>query len=170
MSDQVPIDVGSGADPLALLRGYHMPDPIDWWPPAPGWWLLLILLSGALAASVWWLLRRRARMAAARHASHELSRLRHELAVRKDTTQFTRELSKLLRRYALAVFPRHKVAALTGDDWLLFLDAHGGNGQFCHGPGRQLLDAPYRPEVTTSVEPVALLVEDWIERNRGRAT
>ena len=51
MSDQVPIDVGSGADPLALLRGYHMPDPIDWWPPAPGWWLLLILTIGLGSAA-----------------------------------------------------------------------------------------------------------------------
>jgi hypothetical protein len=170
MSDPLPIDLGTGADPLASLRAYHLPDPIGWWPPAPGWWLLLILLSIVVGASIGWLLRRRARTAAARRASRELSRLRHELAVGKDTTQFMRELSKLLRRYALAVFPRHRVAALTGDDWLLFLDAHGGNGQFRHGPGRQLLDAPYRPRVTAPMEQVASLVEDWIARNRGRAT
>lgn len=168
MNGQLPLDLSGTVEPLAALRGYHMPDPISWWPLAPGWWLLLILLLGAGGALTWWSINRRARTAAARTARRELTRLRRELAASNDSTGFIRQLSKLLRRYALAVFPRHQVAALTGDDWLLFLDAHGGNGQFHSGPGRQLIAAPYRPSVTGSVERLASLVEDWIEHNRDR--
>ena len=168
MDPRPPIDPGATGDPLAALRAYHMPDPIAWWPPAAGWWVLLILLLAAAAVATWWLALRRSGSAAARHARRELKRLRRELASSDDNARFIRQLSKLLRRYALAVFPRHQVAALTGEAWLRFLDTHGGNGRFCDGPGRQLLDAPYRPEVTGEVEQIATLVDDWIEHNRDR--
>ena len=42
------------SDPLAELRGYHPPDPVSWWPPAPGWWLLALLILGLLTwVTVW---------------------------------------------------------------------------------------------------------------------
>ncbi len=168
MNGQPLTDPSSIGDPLAALRAYHMPEPIGWWPPAPGWSMLLILLVTALGAFVWWLAVRRSGSAAARHARRELRQLRRELAYSNDNARFIRQLSKLLRRYALAVFPRDQVAALTGEAWLTFLDAHGGNGQFRDGPGRELLDAPYRPTVTGSVEQLATLVDDWIGHNRAR--
>jgi hypothetical protein len=151
---------------LAELRGYHLPEPVSWWPPAPGWWLLLAVavLAGALA--LWWVLRRRRCHAAARQAADELKILRGSLATRRDHAEFVRGLSRLLRRYVLAAFPDQPVAALTGDDWLAFLDAHGGDGRFRDGPGRQLVDAPYRPAADVAAEDLAALVADWIWRNR----
>jgi hypothetical protein len=156
----------AAAEPLAELRGYHLPEAVSWWPPAPGWWVLLgvVLLSGALA--LWWGLRRRRCHAAARQAVRELQILRTALAARRDHAEFVRGLSRLLRRYVLAAFPRHRVAALTGDDWLAFLDTHGGDGRFRDGPGRQLVEAPYRPAAEVAAEDLAALVADWIRRNR----
>ena len=34
-------------DPLAGLRGYHLPEAVSWWPPGPGWWLLARWLPAA---------------------------------------------------------------------------------------------------------------------------
>ena len=170
MNGQPPFAPGTAGDPLAALRGYHLPDPIGWWPPAPGWWLLLVLSAVSAGVIVWWLVRRRSGTAAARNARRELNRLRRELASGSDDAHVIRQLSKLLRRFALAVFPRNQVAALTGEAWLVFLDAHGGEGRFCDGPGRQLLDAPYRATATGSGHQLASLIEDWIERNQGRRT
>ena len=57
-------------------------------------------------------------------------------------------------------------ASLTGDDWLKFLDRHGGGGRFLAGPGRQLLEAPYRPSVDVSTEDLLVLVQEWIRHNQ----
>lgn len=158
-------------DPLEGLRGYHLPDPVGWWPPAPGWWVLGLVLLAVGAVLGWWWLRRRRRTAAARQAQRELARLRRNRLEAKDPAAFVRGLSTLLRRYVLAVFPRREVAALTGEAWLAFLDRHGGGGRFLAGPGRQLLEAPYRParDAAAGESPDALaeLVEDWIRDNRG---
>lgn len=154
------------ADPLAGLRAYHLPEPPSWWPPAPGWWLLAACVLMLLAALAWWLLRRRTRRAAARAALRELGDLRATLRADDDAAGFVRALSKLLRRYAISAFPRRDVAALTGDDWLYFLDRHGGDGQFAGGPGRQLLDAPYRRDPAVGARDLAILAERWIRHNR----
>ena len=136
-------------DPLAELRGYHPPDPVSWWPPAPGWWLLALLIVGLLTWVMVWALgarrRRRLARAAPRAALDELAALRAAHARDGDATAFARGLSRLLRRFALARYPRRAVAGLSGEDWLAFLDAHGGGGRFQAGPGRELLTAPYRP-------------------------
>lgn len=159
---------GWPADALAALRGYRDPAAVDWWPPAPGWWLVAALLLVLIAAVAWRWRQRRRQTAAARVARRELAHLRREFAAGRDASRYVRGLSKLLRRYALAVFPQHRVAALTGDDWLVFLDRHGGRGRFADGPGRRFIDAPYRPESDVQPELLAALVEDWIRCN-GRA-
>lgn len=162
--------MNAAADPLAGLRGYHLPEPPSWWPPAPGWWLLAACLLALVAAVAWWLLRRRARRAAARAALRELDELRARLRTGADTSGLAPALSRLLRRYAISAFPRRDVAALTGDAWLGFLDRHGGDGQFVNGPGRQLLDAPYRREPAPGSQDLVVLVERWIRRNREPQT
>lgn len=162
----LPAGTDSLADPLADLRAYHLPDPVSWWPPAPGWWLLLALLCIFALVFAWWFRRRRRCRAAARQAARELAHLRAALAANRDNAAFVRGLSRLLRRYVLAAFPGHPVAALTGEEWLAFLDAHGGDGRFCSGPGRQLAEAPYRPAAQVAVDELAELVRDWIQRNR----
>jgi hypothetical protein len=156
----------SVADALAGLRAYHLPEAPSWWPPAPGWWGLALLLLLAGTALAWWLARRRRRHAAYRQALHELHALRAALQEGNDVTALVRELSKLLRRYAIALFPQQQVAALSGEDWLRFLDRHADGNHFLQGAGRQLLDAPYRRQPEAASTALANLVEDWIHRNR----
>lgn len=167
------------SDPLVELRGYHLPEPISWWPPAPGWWLLALLIAGLLALLLVWALRawrrRRRLRAAPRAALDELAAMRAAHARGGDAATCARGLSRLLRRYALTRYPRRAVAGLSGENWLAFLDAHGGAGRFQAGPGRGLLVAPYRPGGgqamggELAVGELADLVEDWIQRNRQPA-
>jgi hypothetical protein len=158
--------VNPASDPLAGLRDYHLPEPVPWWPPAPGWWLLLIALLLLASLGAWWLLRRRRCHAVAREAARELERLQAALREDGDAGGFVRGLSRLLRRYALTAFPGEAAAALTGEDWLAFLDAHGGDGRFGAGPGRQLVEAPYRAAMDVATDELAELVRDWIRYNR----
>jgi hypothetical protein len=152
---------------LAGLRGYHLPDPVSWWPPAPGWWLLAGLGLLIVALVVRWLASRHRRRAPARVALRELGALRAVYGRDGDASAYARGLSRLLRRYALARFPRGRVAGLAGEDWLAFLDAHGGDGRFRRGAGRLLAEAPYRPVVELPAEELARLARDWIARNGG---
>jgi hypothetical protein len=156
------------ADPLAGLRGWHLPEPVSWWPPAPGWWVLSGLTILLAAATTWWVLRFYRSRAAARTAKGELRRLRELFRSDGDAAAFARGLSRLLRRYAIARFPRRQVAGLAGGDWLAFLDEHGGGGRFRGGPGRVLAEAPYRPVGQIAADDLTDLVEDWIARNAGR--
>lgn len=149
-----------GNDPLAALRPLHPPAAIDWWPPAPGWWVLAValVLLGGLA---WWRWRR----TALRHAA--LAELRQlEQDVHEDA-RLAAAVSQLLRRVALACFPRRQVAALTGEAWLRFLDAHARHGGFCSGPGRVLLTAPYAARCALDRAALLALARDWIRRQRG---
>lgn len=164
MSGPLPVPPGT-PDPLAALRPYRLPDPVGWWPPAPGWWLLLSLLLVCAALLLFWLRRRRRCRAAARAALAELARLRAPAGSADGDA--LRALSRLLRRYALTVYPRQQVAGLSGEDWLCFLDAHGGDGRFVDGPGRVLAEGPYRPAAPVDLATLADLAGDWIRRNPG---
>ncbi|CAK0752512.1 DUF4381 domain-containing protein [Gammaproteobacteria bacterium] len=152
-------------DPLADLRPYHLPEPVSWWPPAPGWWLLgggLLILAAWLLRS--WL-RRHRRRAPMRQALAELARLRARWVQDGDEAAFVQGLSRLLRRVALQRFPQHPVAGLSGEAWLDFLDAHGGQGRFCQDANRDLLLAsPYQRGGSGVGESLATLVESWITR------
>lgn len=156
-------------DVLSDLRGYHWPEPVSWWPPAPGWWLLagvLIALTGLVS---WKIRQKRRRLEAADVALKELSALQAAYEAKpEDGAALARGVSQLLRRFALARFPARDVAGLTGPRWLAFLDAHGGESAFSKGPGRVLSEAPYRARATFSAQSLLSLAKRWIERNQVR--
>jgi hypothetical protein len=126
------------------LRDLHLPEAIGWWPPAPGWWLLGLLVLAGLVVLLVRYARRRARGAARRRALRELDALLAEFEAQRDAVRFAAGVSALLRRAMLAYAPRGEVAGLTGEAWLAWLDKGLEHPQFVAGPGRSLLELPYR--------------------------
>ncbi len=124
------------ADPLAGLIDIPLPALVSLWPQTWTSRIAIVVLVGGLIATVWWLARRHLANRYRHAALAELERLGSDVPA----------LALLVRRTALAAFPRTEVATLSGVDWLSFLDrSYGGTG-FSQGPGRALADAPYEPE------------------------
>ena len=79
------------------------------------------------------------------------------------------ELPALLKRTALAAWPRGAVASLSGDEWLRFLDRTGGKPVFEGGLGRSLTDLTWRPDRPvdpSSRDALRDAVRDWIRQHR----
>ena len=141
------------------LRDLHLPDAVSWWPLAPGWWVLIALALIGLAFLVRARLKIRARGAARRYALRQLNEIVAEYEERKNPVEFGVQLSELLRRTMLAYAPRLDVAGLTGDAWLERLDEGLAQPVFTSGPGRQILELPYRrPDAELDVADVDRLV------------
>ncbi|NCF23222.1 MAG: DUF4381 family protein [Gammaproteobacteria bacterium] len=132
-------------DPQQIpLRGLHLPEAVGWWPLAPGWWLLIVLLVAAAGLLLRAWLRWSARAAARRKALKQLEESRSAYAYHGNPVTLGAEVSELLRRTMLAYAPRAEVAGLTGDAWLAWLDRDLDEPRFREGPGRTLLELPYR--------------------------
>ena len=102
---------------------------------------------------------------AVRAARIEFVRIRARYESDNDAPGLVKDLSILLRRLCVSIFPRTDSASLTGDRWLEFLDRPLSSSQFTSGPGRILVDAPYRPQVAAEqIEPLLELCADWFDR------
>ncbi len=134
------------------LRDLHLPEAIGWWPLAPGWWLLIGLVLIGLVLLIRRYLRARADGAARRYALRELDDLLTRYETHRDTVSFAAGVSALLRRTMLAYAPRRDVAGLTSDEWLAWLDRDLAHPQFVAGPGRTLIDLPYRNPAGAGVD------------------
>lgn len=151
------------ADPrLQALRDIHPAPPPDWWPPAPGWWLLALLGLALIVLLTVQTRRFRRRRHRRRLVLDELRRLYR--SHREHPRDLCAAFSGLLRRAALARFPRDRVAGLSGEDWLRFLE-HTGDAEFTRGPGRALIEATYRPHAEIDGEALHALVRRWLRRN-----
>jgi len=129
-------------DSLSNLRDIHLPAPVSFWPPAVGWWLLglagvLLVLSG------YWGIKYYFRPNIRKDVLIELGKLDQCLAQDKTRQQFYINMSILIRRIAITLFGRRKVAGLAGENWLKFLDETSGTTFFTSGNGRLLISAPY---------------------------
>lgn len=135
----------AAADPLAQLRGLHLPEPVGFWPPAPGWWAISGLLVLAAVTAAWARRRRRASLGA--RALRELRRIEQSRA--PDLQSLATSLAQLLRRVALERFGTAMVAKLSGESWERFLretmPAPRRGVVRDENAGRLLSRAPYAP-------------------------
>ena len=126
------------------LRDLHLPEAISWWPLAPGWWVVIGITLIVIGYFLQRYLERRARGAARRHALQQLDGLLNDYESHRNVVTFAAQVSELLRRAMLAYAPRQNIAGLTGEAWLAWLDHDLAHPQFVAGPGRALIELPYR--------------------------
>jgi len=154
-----------GTDPSSLpLRDIHLPDPVSLWPLAPGWWALIILLVIVLVLTMY-LFRRyhNHKISAPYLAKQELERIKNHFNSNQDKSNLVKELSELIRRLSISIFPREKSAGLTGEEWLKFLDEYSVKNEFNNGIGRVLIEAPYQADPEFNSNELIDLISTWIE-------
>lgn len=143
-------------DPTSLDRFHDLvvPPPAPWWPPTPGWW---IVLSLAALVVMGMLLRTFFRWQADRY--------RREALVLLDASDLVM-ISPLLKRVALAVWPRERIADLTGKAWLDFLDRSAGMEGFVNGRGSLVETIVFNPAAQADQGEMKRLAAVWIKRHR----
>ena len=139
---------------LDLLEPVPEPAPVSLWPQTLGWiWLGIIVVAVAVFLVRRWLRTHRAN-AYRRAALEEIATLDDDPAA----------LAVVLRRTALAAYPRASVAGLHGEAWLGFLDHAYGGTEFRDGPGRAVAVAPYGPVAASPG--LAQLAATWVRTHR----
>lgn len=134
------------------------PEPISLWPQTAGAWTLCALLLGIALYFAWRLWRRYQANAYRREA---LAQLAHP-------TTDPAQIAEIVRRTALAAYPRTEVASLTANDWLDFLNHRTPRPLFVDAVAQTLLAAPYRPGRIDDERVTALhrAASDWVRQHR----
>ena len=151
--------MNDAATSLDRLHDIVEPAAVPWWPPAPGWYFVLAIAAVVVAwmgCQIW----RQWRANAYRRAA-----LRELQTVRNSA-----EIAELLRRTALAVAPRSKIASLSGESWAAWLDSSVSESmpQSVH---RLLAGSVYDPDSQSpDVSLFRNYAKTWIERHRPPAT
>jgi hypothetical protein len=141
-------------DPGSLdkLRDLALPEPVALWPPAAGIVIVAAALLAVLAILGW---RALARYRASAYRRAALAALD---ATSPDDPAAVEAISAVLKRTALAAFPRASVAALTGAAWAEFLAATAP-GAVDGGLLRQSLGLAFGRSAATSAEVERLVAE-----------
>ena len=135
----------------ASLQNLHdivVPEPPPLWPPAPGAWVLAVVLLVIVAGLMVAWRRARARSA-----------YRRAGLVLLEGARTNREINIVLKRVALACWPRPEVAPLWGEDWTAFLDRSCRRTRFSLLGDLDDLEGPSR-----DLQRVARI---WIRRHRA---
>ena len=143
-------------DPASLenLHDIVQPVPVSWWPIAPGWWILLSLLVFAvlaIAVVAWRLWRANAYR---RTALRELQ-----------GTTSADQMAEILKRTALAVFPRSDVASLSGAAWSDWLSRTAGV-PVSHQVREMLTRGVFATPEPSSVNELQAFATYWIRHHR----
>lgn len=145
-------------DPASLenLRDIALPTPIPWWPPAVGWWLVLAFIAIAIAVMLVWAWRTWRANAYRRAALLEL----------KTATTIT-GIAEILKRTALAAYPRSEVASLSGSAWCQWLEESGGC-QLQDDVVEALTHSVFDNDDSANVDSVKSFAVDWINHCPNR--
>ena len=151
-------------DPLANLHPLRQPDAIGWWSLAPGWWALLLLGLACLLLLAYYLWRRRRPSAYPPNALAQLAELQGQYRQDRDLRRYLDQLNALLKSVALCACPRRNVGALSGQQWLQFLNSSFSATEPFTLP---LVTAGYEAEPSAiDTEQSYRIARDWIRRHK----
>jgi hypothetical protein len=149
--------LSAGPASLDALRDIVVPPPVSWWPLAPGWWVLLLAIAVIAALVIRRAVRNR-RANAYRRAA--LAQLRG--------ADSPAEVNTILKRTALAAFPRAGVARLAGPAWSDWLRETGG-ADLDSEIADSLAMSSFHAQDRTDLAAVKAFAGRWIRRHRRRA-
>lgn len=148
---------------LRQMADITLPPPVSMMPATWGWAMLAGLLVLTLVLALWRWLRRRAQNRYRRDALAEIA----VLEARTDRAQALAALPEIIKRTALAVWPREQVAGLSGEPWVAFLTAHAGKARIEAESLRFLAEAEYRPALAAPDDAAVRrsfdVARQWIE-------
>lgn len=141
--------------PQPSREGMHdllLTPPVSLWPATPAWRMLGALL---LALLLWLAWRGWRRDACRREALHAL-----------DTAHSPAAVAALLKRTALAAWPRAEVAALSGAGWAGFLRRTAPRARLTESAARNLSVLATAPALAEGVKAAA---RPWVRHHDPRA-
>jgi flagellar biosynthesis/type III secretory pathway M-ring protein FliF/YscJ len=158
---------------LDTLADVVVPQPTPWTPQTWGWAALALLV---FVLVVWVIVRAVRRRRANRYrveALAELTALESRVADDSERASAVAVLPALLKRVALAAWPRAEVASLSGSAWVRFLRAHAGRSDFPDDAAQLLADGEYQTATlgalsAADAQRIAGHVRRWIEAHRVR--
>jgi len=130
---------------LDRMHGLVVPDPVSWLPQTPGWWVLLAWLLGMVVLGAWRIGSYRRRNRYRREALSVLATIESQADHRRLET--AGQIAALLKRTALAAYPRRQIAHLYGAEWAQFLCQSANDDAQVVAAADTLAAAAYRTEV-----------------------
>jgi hypothetical protein len=148
---------------MDLLHGIVEPVPVSRVPETAGWWVVSGWLLALLAIGCWHWLAHRRRNRYRRRALAELTVL--EARSTTEPVLTAAGIAALLKRTALAAYPRAQVASLYGADWAEFLCESSNNDRVVTSAVKEFADAAYRTDADgrTPIAPA----RRWIRGHRA---
>ena len=147
------------SEPLDKLYDFYQPPPPSWTPQTIGWYVVFVLFGIAVV----WL--------AIHYLRRWLSDRYRREALRELALSPPEQFSTLLKRTALAAWPRERVASLSGEAWLGFLDETAGSDRFMRTPGSRIEEIALRQVALSGDDERELraIAAEWIRRHRVQA-
>lgn len=143
--------------PLDNLHDFYQPPPPSWRPQTIGWYIVFDVTTLLLA---WLAVHLFRRWRESRYRREALSELAHIEAT---------QLSALLKRTAISVWPREEVAALSGPAWLKFLDDSAHKPLFENAPENRIEDLALSSSTLSTEDESALrhASANWIRHHKS---
>jgi hypothetical protein len=159
----------SPIDPLAHLHDIHLPTAIGLWPLAWGWWALCIFILVALFSSIFFVRRFKTRNGYRAFALTELKKISQQYSSDQNA-EYLQALALLLRRTAISAFGQKFNASMTGEEWLLWLDAQytKNSTDFSAGVGRVLRLGQYQKNPEFNRAALHALAYLWVKQHRNQ--
>ncbi|MDV7103295.1 DUF4381 domain-containing protein [Vibrio sp. TH_r3] len=135
------------------LEAIHLPPTPDFWPLQWGWWTLLAGIIVTLLLIVF-LFKWRKRRLRAKKAALALLQLEKQSITPSGAME-------IVRQAVLSYYPRNRVANLSGQEWLSFLDSQVANPIFSDNEQEWLVSL-YQKSANTDTEKLVSQCETWL--------